>query len=83
MEDTTIVELYQRRDEAAIRHTAEKYGARLRALAFGIVNDRQTAEECENDAYLEAWNTIPPHRPSVFKLYLAKITRNLAFSRWR
>lgn len=81
MEDTTIVELYQRRDEAAIRHTAEKYGARLRALAFGIVNDRQTAEECENDTYLEAWNTIPPHEPrSYLYAFLARITRHLSLN---
>lgn len=33
MEDSAIVELFFARDEAAIRHTAEKYGKRLRALA--------------------------------------------------
>lgn len=32
MDDTTIIDLYFARDEAAIRHTAEKYGGRLRAL---------------------------------------------------
>ena len=61
MDDLRIVELYLRRDESAIGQTAEKYGSRLRSLAYGIVNDRQTAEECENDTYLEAWNAIPPH----------------------
>ena len=81
MEDTTIVELYQRRDETAIRQTAEKYGARLRSLAYGIVNDRQTAEECENDTYVEAWNTIPPHEPrSYLYAYLARITRHLSLN---
>ena len=47
MDDRSIVALYLRRDETAIRQTAEKYGSRLRTLAYGIVNDLQTAEECE------------------------------------
>lgn len=32
---------------------------------------------------LQVWNAIPPARPKVLKLFLAKVTRNLAFSRWR
>ena len=47
MDDRGIVALYLRRDETAIWQTAEKYGHRLRALAYGIVNDLHTAEECE------------------------------------
>ena len=53
MDDRGIVALYLRRDETAIWQTTEKYGHRLRALAYGIVNDLQTAEECENDTYME------------------------------
>lgn len=81
MEDKQIVALYLLRDEAAIGHTAEKYGSRLRALAQGIVADRQTAEECENDTYLGAWNAIPPHRPeSYLYAFLARITRHHALN---
>lgn len=84
MEDEKIVELYLRRDETAIDRTAEKYGARLRSLAYGIVMDQQTAEECENDTYLSAWNSIPPHAPKYyFYAFLARITRNLSLSRCR
>ncbi|MCI8608617.1 MAG: hypothetical protein HFE73_03140 [Firmicutes bacterium] len=50
MDDNRIVELYLLRDEAAIQQTAEKFGSRLRSLAYGIVNDQQTANECENYA---------------------------------
>ncbi len=81
MEDNRIVELYLLRDEAAIRQTAEKFGSRLRSLAYGIVHDRQTAEECENDTYLEAWNAIPPHEPrSYLYAFLARITRHLSLN---
>lgn len=81
MDDNKIVELYLRRDETAVKHTSEKYGRRLRALAYGIVNDRETAEECENDAYLETWRSIPPHEPrSYLYAFLARITRHISLN---
>ena len=81
MDDSRIVELYWQRNEAAIRQTSEKYGGRLRSLAYGIVSDRQTAEECENDTYLKAWNAIPPHQPkSYLYAFLARITRHIALN---
>ena len=83
MDDRSIVALYLRRDETAIRQTAEKYGHRLRALAYGIVNDLQTAEECENDTYLQAWNSIPPQRPRVLSSFLAVIARRRSLDLWR
>lgn len=84
MEDEAIVELYLNRDESAIGHTAEKYGSRLRSLAYGILENRESAEECENDTYLSAWNSIPPHAPKdYFYPFLARITRNLSLTRCR
>lgn len=81
MDDSRIVELYLLRDETAIGQTSEKYGIRLRSLAYGIVNDRQTAEECENDTYYEAWNRIPPHKPtSYLYAFLARITRHISLN---
>ena len=81
MEDTKIVDLYLTRDEAAIKETAEKYGRRLRSLSQGIVDDAQTAEECENDTYIEAWNSIPPHEPrSYLYAFLARITRHISLN---
>ena len=81
MDDDRIVELYLQRDETAIRQTTEKYGSRLRSLSYEIVNDRQTAEECESDTYLEAWNTIPPHEPRTYLYaFLARIIRHFSLN---
>lgn len=78
MNDNRIVELYLSRDKTAIQQTMEKYGSRLRALSFGIVKDWGAAEECENDAYREAWNAIPPHEPRTYLYpFLARIIRNI------
>ncbi|MCQ2431953.1 MAG: RNA polymerase sigma factor [Clostridia bacterium] len=84
MEDPSIVELYLARDEAAIDATAKKYGPRLRTLAARITDDDLTAEECENDTYIEAWNRIPPNEPKDYLFaFLAAITRHIALNRIR
>lgn len=81
MDDNKIVELYLCRDETAIMQTSERYGNRLRSLAYGIVNDQQTAEECENDTYMEVWNSIPPHEPRGYLYaFLACITRHISLN---
>lgn len=81
LDDNRIVELYLLRDETAIKQTTEKYGSRLRSLAYGIVNDQQTAEECENDTYMKAWNAIPPHEPrSYLYAFLARIARHISLN---
>lgn len=84
MDDKRIVELYLNRDETAIALTVEKYGKRLRALALNITDDLQTAEECENDTYIQTWNSIPPHEPrDYFYPFLARITRHISLNRCR
>ncbi len=79
LDDNRIVDLYLSRDEAAISQTSEKYGGRLRNLAYGITQDLHSAEECENDTYMAAWNAIPPHEPKDYLFaFLARITRHIA-----
>lgn len=81
MDDEQIIEMYLQRDEAAIVHTQDKYGVRIRTISFVITGDRCSAEEVENDTYLRAWNSIPPNKPyNSFFAYLAKIARNLSIS---
>ena len=82
MEDNEIVDLFLARDEAAINKTSEKYGKKLRSLAYSVCKEMTTAEECENDTYLKAWNTIPPQKPRTYLFsFLAKITRCTAIDR--
>ena len=84
MDDSKIVELYLSRDESAISQTAQKYGTKLRQIANSILNNMASAEECENDAYLEAWNRIPPNEPrTYFFAFLGKIIRHLAIDECR
>ncbi len=82
MEDGAIVELYWERSEKAISATSEKYGSYCYSIAYGILSNAQDSEESVNDTYLEAWNSMPPHRPSVLSAFLGKITRRKAIDRW-
>ncbi len=77
MDDSKIILLYLNRIEDAISQTSIKYGHQLRSIASNIVVDKLDAEECENDTYLSAWNSIPPHEPRTYLFsFLAKIVRN-------
>ena len=79
MDDNEIVELYLSRNEEAIARTKEKYGEKLKIIANNILNDIETAKECENDMYLKAWNLIPPNEPRKYLFaFLGKIIRHLA-----
>lgn len=66
MNDNQIIELFFTRNEDAIQQTAYKYGTRLTGLAANIVRNNEDAQECVNDTYLKAWDTIPPTKPDHF-----------------
>lgn len=82
MEDSQIIELYWQKNADAISETADKYGAYCFAIANNILHSAEDSEECVNDTWLHAWNAMPPQRPNVFRMFLAKITRNLSFNRF-
>lgn len=78
MQDKRIVELYWQRDETAIRETEQKYGPYLTKIAYNILSDLEDSKESVNDTYMKAWNSMPPHKPSILSTYLAKITRQVS-----
>lgn len=83
MEDSRIVQLYWDRDENAIAASSEKYGGYCRSIAGNILGSGEDAEECVSDTWLAAWNAMPPQRPLVLATFLGKLTRNLAFNRYK
>ena len=78
MDDKEIVALYLARSETAIRETERKYGRFCHAIAYGILQNQQDAEEVVNDTYLRLWRSIPPHEPDPLKPYIATVSRRLA-----
>ena len=82
MEDKLIVDLYWARNEDAITQTSVKYGKMMHATSKSITGSQEDAEECVNDAYLAAWNSMPENRPTYLGGYMAKIIRNISINRY-
>lgn len=82
MEDEEIINLYWARQENAISETDKKYGKYCTAISFNILRNNEEAKECVNDTYLKTWNSIPPQRPNILKIYLGRIARNLSINQY-
>lgn len=65
MEDKDIVALYHKRDERAIKETSHKYSKYLACVARNILGNTPEIQDCVNDTYMRAWDSMPPHAPNV------------------
>lgn len=83
MEDKKIIELFFTREESAIAAARDTYGSYCARIAGNILDSQEDVDEVLNDTWLKVWNSIPPQKPESLKLYLARITRNLSFDRFR
>ena len=83
MEDSEIVALYWSRDQQAISESADKYGTYCSAIARNILGSPEDTEECVSDTWFRAWNAMPPQKPDILSAFFGRITRNLAFDRYR
>ena len=83
MEDRDIIALYLERNQEAVTETEKKYGRYCYSIAYNILYNAEDAEECVNDALMNAWNSIPPHMPSILSTFLGKLTRYVSLKKWR
>ena len=83
MDDKQIIELFFKRDEAALSETQEKYGKYCLKIAGNILEDVEDSKECFNDTLIMAWNKIPPLVPVSLKAFLGKIVRDISLSKYR
>ena len=83
LQDKEIVSLYWQRSEAAIPETIRKYGAYCHSIAMNILSNHEDAEECVNDTWFSAWNSMPDKRPSILSTFLGYITRTFAIDRFK
>ena len=83
MEDIRILNLYESRSQSAVSETERAYGKYCMAIAMNVLGSREDAEECVNDVYLRAWESIPPTRPAEMSAYLGRLTRNAALNLYK
>lgn len=79
-EDYELIEMFFSRSDEAISHTADKYNNYCYSIAYGILKSHEDSEECVNDTFMNAWNSIPPKRPDKLSSFLGRITRNNALN---
>ncbi len=82
MTDEQIVDLFFQRSEKAISETETAYGRYFHYIAYGILRDEEDAKEIVNDAYLKAWNSIPPERPNPLKGFIGISLASLPSTVW-
>lgn len=83
MDDRQIVSLFFERSDQAIPELSKKYGKLCLKIANNILGNPRDAEECVNDAWLGAWNSIPPQNPDPLRPYICRIVRNLSLKKYR
>ena len=83
MKDEEIIALYKKRSQRAVEETQKKYQSYCGTIANRILKNPQDCEECLNDTWLKAWETIPPVIPAALSAYLAKIARNTAINMYK
>jgi RNA polymerase sigma-70 factor (ECF subfamily) len=81
MNDSEVIELFWQRSEDALSACDQMFGKYCRSIVRNILDNDADVDECVNDTWLRAWNTIPPSRPTHLKAFLGKISRNLALDR--
>lgn len=82
MDDSKIIELFYARSEQAIMELSAKYGKVCIKISKNILKNIRDTEECVNDAYLGAWNTIPPQNPNPLLTYICRIVRNISIKKY-
>ena len=77
MEDSRIIELYESRDQQAISQSDMKYGGYCYSVGYNILGVREDTEECVNETWLRAWNSIPPQKPRMLSAFFGRITTSV------
>lgn len=83
MQDEQIVSMFLNRNEKALQETQKKYECYLMTIAKNILSNHEDSQECVNETYFRAWNSIPPHEPQNLGTYLGKIVRQLSIDTYR
>ena len=82
LSDKDIVSLFNERNEKALSAVSQKYGNYCGTVVRSILKDPQDAEECLNDIWLKAWESIPPESPRNLGGFLVKLAKNISLNRY-
>jgi RNA polymerase sigma-70 factor (ECF subfamily) len=78
--DSALVRAVADGDLEAFRALYDRYGRMVNAVAYRVVNDKQLAEECVQDVFVELWRSARRFDPTRARAstWLCAIARNRA-----
>ena len=79
--ESEIIDMFFRRDPAALKSVSDDYGRLFRRIAFNITSSDTVADEVANDVLLALWNAIPPAQPTNLTAFVAGVARNQSLKR--
>jgi RNA polymerase sigma-70 factor (ECF subfamily) len=81
--DFELIERFKAGDSSAFDRLVEFYGAKAYQIAYGLLGDRQDAEEVVQDAFLKAHKNLADFRgDSSFSTWFYRIITNLSRNRY-
>ena len=83
LSDKEIVSLFNERNEKAIEAVSRKYGSYCGTVVQSILKNPQDTEECLNDTWMRAWESIPPEKPRNLGGFLVKIAKSISLNRYK
>ncbi len=85
MDDKQLISAIKRRDQAAMLRLYQRYADYVYSIAYRVLDDQASAEECLQDVFLRVWQRIDQYdaERGVFATWLASVTRNMAIDRLR
>jgi RNA polymerase sigma-70 factor (ECF subfamily) len=85
MNDQALIEQIKLRDQEAMVTLHSRYADLMYSIAYRILEDSLTAEECVQDAFMKVWQSASQYdtQRGTLVAWLIGITRNVAIDRLR
>ena len=83
-DDRTLVARAQKGDEDAFAELVRKYSGRAYQIAYGVLGNRQDAEEIAEDTFIKIYHALPDFRgDAAFTTWMYRIALNLARNKYQ
>jgi RNA polymerase sigma-70 factor (ECF subfamily) len=85
LDDSALLARIAQKDEAALGALYDRYGRLVFSIAFGVVQNRETAEEITLDIFTTIWEKAHTYDPTLAntRTWLARMARNKGIDRLR
>lgn len=85
LDDIALIKQVAQRNEDALGELYDRYGRLVLSVAYGIVQNSETAEEVTLDIFRRAWEKADTYDPDKAKVstWLTRMARNRAIDRTR